>query len=94
MADLEHLYAVREHACRICFGRILTRVDERGNQTQRCSECGTEVVGKVQALCCCGVKLKNGKDAGLRCRPNPEVSPEVPAEIIVMRVEELRDGQV
>jgi hypothetical protein len=81
-----------DHACRLCFGRIITIAHPDKPQEQMCYECGEKVVGRVQDLCCCGVKLRNGKNAGLRCEPNPNVTPEVPALIVVRRVDEVHGG--
>jgi hypothetical protein len=80
-------WKIEQHACRICFGRILSRKQADGTVISRCSECGTEVDGKPEKLCCCGVKLNGGKNAGLRCKENPNKTPEAPAEIIVGKVE-------
>jgi hypothetical protein len=34
------------------------------------------------------VKLRTGKNAGLRCVRNPDIRPEAPAEIIVVHQDE------
>ena len=81
------------HACRVCFGRILTVVHPDGRKVQMCYECGIQVESDdVHDLCCCGVKLRNGKDAGLRCVPNPEQSPENPSAFIIKQVDEVKRG--
>jgi hypothetical protein len=80
-------WKIEPHACRICFGRILSRTMPDGSTVSRCSECDTEVEGGPHKLCCCGVKLNGGKNAGLRCLPNPNKTPEAPAAIVVRKVE-------
>ena len=48
----------------------------------RCSGCGVEKEGRSEAaICACGIKLKTGVDAGIRCELNPDRSPEWPAEV-------------
>jgi len=55
---------------------------------RRCSECGLHAEGGHRKLCACGVKLRTGKNAGLRCVRNPDIRPEAPAEIIVVHQDE------
>lgn len=81
-----------DHACRVCFGRVFSGVDKDGRAGVICSICETSAAGGHQNLCCCGVKLRRGVSAGLRCVKNPDVSPEVPATIIVKRVEDAKNG--
>jgi hypothetical protein len=47
----------------------------------RCTVCANAWAGEVKAGCACGIKL-GGRDAGIRCVPNPNPRPEMPAEII------------
>lgn len=79
-------WRVTDHVCRICLGRILTRQTSDGGLESRCAECGALESGGHESLCVCGATLRDGRDAGLRCVPNPERRPEVPAEIIVAHV--------
>lgn len=54
----------------------------------RCSNCGLEQEGRTEAaICCCGIKLKTGADAGIRCQANPSKSPEFPSEIVAAEAE-------
>lgn len=81
-------FVLLDHICRVCYGRLIAEVNGDGKRkgTVRCSDCGLEEQGDHRALCCCGVKLRNGKNAGFRCLPNPDISPEMPSEIIVRHV--------
>jgi len=75
-------WKITDHVCRICFGRVLAR----GTQA-RCADCGTEVEGGHRHLCWCGAKLRDGKDARLRCKRNTEITPELPMEVIVVCID-------
>lgn len=80
------MWELTDHVCRVCLGRVLRR-KVPGGWVNRCADCGAEMAGKVENLCACGAKLKTGKNAGFRCRANPDGStPESPAEIVVMFV--------
>lgn len=81
-------WEITDHACRACLGRILTRKRDDGVLESRCSECGLHAEGGHRKLCACGVKLRTGKNAGLRCVRNSDVRPEAPAEIIVVHQDE------
>lgn len=77
-------WRLEPHACRICFGRIVSRRQVDGPRLYRCANCGTEVLGgRPSALCCCGMKLATGRDAGVRCVRNPKRTTELTSEIIV-----------
>lgn len=76
-------WTVTQHACRVCLGRILERRDERGNLHARCADCGLEKEGDHRKLCACGTKLRDGRNAGLKCVVNATRTPEIPAEIVV-----------
>lgn len=88
----QRFYRKTNHACRVCFGRVFAYVDEHGAHWVECADCGlTKRSQKPEAICACGYKVrepgravKNWKNAGFRCRPNPNVTPEVPAQIIVV----------
>jgi len=55
-------------------------------KTYRCSNCGVEAPGtRESAVCCCGIKLKTGVDAGIRCQLNTERSPEWPSEVVAVQ---------
>ena len=77
------LWSLTSHCCRSCFGRVLYRETFDHRHVYRCAQCGIEKEGKDSvAICCCGIKLKGGKDAGVRCMENGERSPEFPGEIV------------
>lgn len=88
MSRAREEWRLEAHVCRVCFGRIASReADDDGKRLYRCANCGLEAEGhKPSALCACGAKLRKGKnqwvDAGLRCHPNQQKSPEFPAEIV------------
>ena len=75
-------WSVLDHACRICFGRLLLR-QENGIPIVKCVECGETLKGSHLGLCCCGVTLHSGANAGLRCVPNDRKTPEQPQEIVI-----------
>ena len=76
-------WVITDHICRVCFGRVLMREAFDHKRTYRCSCCGIEADGRTEAaVCCCGIKLKTGVDAGIRCGPNTDKSPEFPSEIV------------
>lgn len=83
MAD-DRKWTLTDHVCRLCFGRILETVEPDRTHRARCSNCGTEVRGTHLKLCACGTKLRDGRDAGLRCVENPNRGPEDMAEIIAV----------
>lgn len=76
------------HICRICLARVLTRTTFDGRQIFKCSNCETEVESAhVTGLCCCGMKLRNKRDAGVRCVVNTDRRPENPAYIVAIQAE-------
>jgi len=42
MAATDVSWFLTDHACRICFGRLLERMDEHGRRVVRCANCGTQ----------------------------------------------------
>lgn len=83
-ATLLPAWILTEHVCRVCFGRVLSRITATGTVV-RCANCGTQLVDEpVSHLCCCGLKTAAGKDAGLRCQRNAQPTPEQPAELAVV----------
>lgn len=82
-ADQPVTWRLTDHVCRVCFGRVLERRDAEGRRIVRCANCGTEVVGRVENLCCCGLKTSTGKLAGLKCVRNEAPTPEQPSEVMV-----------
>lgn len=85
--DQEFSWKLTPHVCRACFGRILVRETFDHRKVYRCSNCGVEREGKdSRVICTCGLKLRNGVDAGVRCEVNNEKSPEWPSEIVASQV--------
>jgi hypothetical protein len=85
-------WAIRPHICRVCFGRVL-RCGPPGAASYRCSNCGLTQDGAADSvLCMCGLRTRTstrnplGVNAGLRCIPNPRISPEMPSEIVAVHV--------
>jgi hypothetical protein len=83
MAD-DRKWTLTDHVCRLCFGRVLETVEADRTHRARCSNCGTEVRGTHIKLCACGTKLRDGRDAGLRCVENPTRGPADLSEIIAV----------
>lgn len=82
----DYVWAITDHVCRVCFSRVLVRETFDRRRIYRCSNCGIEAEGKTEAaVCCCGVKLKTGVDAGIRCIKNDAKSPEWPSEVVAMQ---------
>lgn len=76
------LWRFTDHVCRHCLSRLLVADNPDGTQSHKCSNCEAEAVGEHSKLCACGLKLKNGKSAGLRCTRNPNPTTEMPARIV------------
>lgn len=78
------------HVCAVCFGRILARPDPDASEhgtLYRCSNCGAEKRStRPESLCACGITLRTGRNAGIRCIPNPSRTPECPAEIVAEEI--------
>lgn len=80
---------IEPHVCRVCGGRVLSQDTDSEDTRYRCSNCGQEALGRRPwVMCGCGIRIRGAVDAGLRCRANPDVSVEVPAEIVVMQSSE------
>lgn len=77
-------WVITDHVCRSCFGRVLGRTDKDGLTVHRCSNCGTEAPGPVTAVCCCGMALRSGKSAGVRCVRNKDKSAALPSEVVAV----------
>ncbi len=79
-------WVITDHCCRVCFGRVLVREAFDRRKTYRCSVCETEADGHSEtAICCCGIKLKTGVDAGIRCQRVEDPSPEFPSRITAVQ---------
>lgn len=84
----DYHWAITDHVCRVCFSRVLVRETFDRRRIYRCSGCGIEKEGRSEAaVCCCGIKLKSGVDAGIRCQHNQDRRPEFPAEIVAAQAE-------
>lgn len=90
---MTELWAISPHVCRLCFGRLLVR-QVAGREQARCAECGEQRDGEIEVLCCCGAKMADGTDAGLRCIPNDNRSPAMPNEIVVVHKSRYPGGRV
>lgn len=80
-------WRLTSHVCRACFGRVLMRETFDRRKIFRCSNCGAEREGHdSRVICTCGLKLRTGIDAGVRCVVNKDKSPEWPSEIVAEQV--------
>lgn len=76
-------WAITDHVCRVCFGRILRQPTGDGHRFYRCSNCGLQTTARlVSSLCCCGTAMRTGRNIGLRCVRNLDPRPECPSEIV------------
>jgi hypothetical protein len=75
-------WEILDHICRVCFGRLLRRRASDNKTIVRCADCDAEAIGHVEALCVCGAKLVRGRLSGLRCRINPQPTPEQPSRVV------------
>ena len=48
------LWAISDHLCSKCFGRVLVSDD---GSVARCSNCGHSASGGPESICCCGVRM-------------------------------------
>lgn len=80
-------WVIEDHCCRACFGRVLMRETFDLRRIYRCSNCGAEAEGKTAAaICSCGIKLKTGVDAGIRCQVHAEPTPEFPSQVVAAQL--------
>lgn len=71
----------------MCFGRVLMRETFGRRRVYRCACCGIEAEGRSEAvICSCGIRLKTGVDAGIRCQVS-EPTPEFPAQVVAAQAE-------
>lgn len=70
------------HACRNCRARVMSRERADGVREYRCSCCGFRGEGKVESVCSCGHNW-GAHGHVLKCLANPNVSVEIPFEILV-----------
>lgn len=78
------MWEITDHVCRNCLGRVLTGTRD-GVKVSCCAECGLESKGGPKSICCCGVKAKDGRNAGFRCIKNPAKRLGFDAEIICVQ---------
>lgn len=64
------------------MGRVMRRVNPGGVVVVRCAECGASVAGEHEALCWCGVEVRQHGNT-FECYRNPDVTLGVPQEILV-----------
>jgi hypothetical protein len=80
-------WRLTSHICRRCMGRILVGETADGGRVYRCAQCGHAAEGDAApAVCCCGIRLKTGADAGVRCVINEERTLECPYEVVAEQV--------
>lgn len=85
----DRVWAITDHACLACFGRVLERKPKDGPRVFRCANCGVEGEGRQglthPPICACSAKLGK-RDAGIRCVRNDRPRPELPSEIVAREV--------
>lgn len=85
MSRPDELYRLEPHVCLVCFGPVLSRKDQGERRLFRCGSCGVEGVGTPRSICACGSRIAT-RDAGIRCVPNPNPTPECPALIVAREI--------
>lgn len=75
-------WVITDHACLVCFGRLLKRRISPKVTEVICPECEARSYGDEHALCWCG------KSVGIygkifECFRNPNIRPELPNVILV-----------
>ena len=78
------LWKFTDHCCRVCLGRVLVADNADGTQTAKCSICELEADGDHKSICACGLKLKSGKSAGLKCKRQEMPTAEMPARVVAV----------
>lgn len=80
-------WTLTDHCCKFCFGRILASDAPDGRKVFRCSCCEAQAEGASEAvLCCCGMKLRTGADAEIRCMVQENPSSDFPARIVARAI--------
>lgn len=88
MVKEDFYFRLTPHCCRVCFGRVLARETFDHKRVYRCSNCSIEKEGRSEAaICACGMKLKNGVDAGIRCQAQEHPTPEFPSQVVAVQVD-------
>jgi hypothetical protein len=85
----DHIWALTEHVCGACLGRVLEAAPKDGPRIFRCASCGAKGEGRKglshPPICACGSK-EGKRDAGIRCVPNDRPRPELPFEYLAREV--------
>ena len=94
-AAKDEVWALVDHACSFCGGRILRRTVGADVQF-RCSECGETGHGRVESLCCCGVMTSAPRKRRDRNDHDPEPdTPFVPRRLLqCMRNHDRKPGNM
>lgn len=77
-------YILEPHVCRHCLGRIASTQIDAGIEFV-CTCCGHIVIGDVNQICVCGVKVKDNKSL-YRCAANEHKSINNPNEFVAQLV--------
>jgi hypothetical protein len=89
LADTDFAYALTDHICAACLGRLLVRAGADGRHVFHCSECGAEAEAPDHVdhppNCACTLKL-GARDAGIRCVRNPQRRAELPHQIVAAEI--------
>jgi hypothetical protein len=73
-------WALEDHACIKCLGRILYRNINNHRREYRCADCGNTGEADVDSVCACGAKI--GGNAGIECLVNDRPTPDFSAQIV------------
>lgn len=77
---MHHKWALVDHVCAACYGRVLARPIGGERYVFRCSNCGVEREGQdVAIVCACSLP-------GVECQPNTDITPEWPGLYVAVKV--------
>ena len=80
---IERRFALTDHCCRACAGRILER-----NGTFMCADCEAYGGTRVETICGCGVRgepaLPKPLRGAFRCGINPARGQASPSRIVIL----------
>ena len=87
-ATVKGYWAVTDHICTACFGRVLRSARSREDVTEfRCSNCGATGTGTTASICWCGHSQPATRGMQrFKCRDNENPTPEFPAEVEVVEL--------
>jgi len=77
----QHGFYLTNHVCGVCFGRVLVTALHHMT-VYACADCGRNAEAHIANLCACGTKYPNGRAIGIKCKPNPNISPMSPCQFI------------